>query len=63
MLGTSTLSFGAILRAVGTAAVEAYMWAPVTQQEVEKSFFEEGAISGWLQELIMEGVNYKISSN
>lgn len=33
------------------------------QQEVEKSFFEEGAISGWMQELIMEGVNYKISSN
>lgn len=63
MLGTSTLSFGVILRAAGTAAVEAYMWAPVTQQEVENSYFEEDAISGWMQELIMEGVKYKISSN
>lgn len=61
-LGISILSLGAILRAAGTATVEAYMQAPVTQQELEKSHFE-GVISGWMQELIMKGVKHKIPSS
>ena len=36
-LETSTLSLGAIHRAAGAADVEAYIWVPVTEQELSKS--------------------------
>jgi len=36
-LETSILSSGLILRAAGAAAVEAYIWVPMTEQELSKS--------------------------
>lgn len=36
-LETSTLSVGAIRRAAGAAAVEAYIWVPKTERELSKS--------------------------